>query len=148
MMKRVLSAALLLVSGSAAALAGDGLPSHSKLSKMGLGSMKVADDAQGLQVRGRGFGALGIAFITTSTGAQITTPVSGGLTFGTEPATGEISRHGALGTVVFARTPDGLIITPPQFVNTPFEISTAISVNGVTNVTTFKFSGNMFGQAN
>ena len=124
-----------------------------KLDKLGLSSLSVKPDAQGMQVRGAGFGALSVNFLAALTGAPIQTPISGGVTFGTEPAQGNISRHGALGTVVFERNADGTIVVDPVtneavFVNTPIEISTVTSVNGATALSTFKFQGSLFAQGN
>jgi hypothetical protein len=92
------------------AVAGDGIPSQAKLSKFGLGGMKVVNDDAGMEVRGKGFGVLSAFFggvVAIPTGGFITIPdpdgepgdtidvatggffaidpVGGSVTFGTEP---------------------------------------------------------------
>ena len=54
-MKNGIFAALLVALFASAALAENGLPSQSKLNKMGLASMQVASDEAGSQVRGKAF---------------------------------------------------------------------------------------------
>jgi hypothetical protein len=56
MKKSLLFGACLLLVGVGPALA-DGIPSRSKLSKLGLGAMQVQSDEAGTAVRGKGFGA-------------------------------------------------------------------------------------------
>lgn len=55
MKKGMIVAALAVVCGAGSLLAGEGLPSQSKLNKLGLSSMRVASDHAGQQVRGQGF---------------------------------------------------------------------------------------------
>ena len=47
--------AMIAALSASAALAGDGVPSQSKLNNLGLSSLEVASDAQGEQVRGKAF---------------------------------------------------------------------------------------------
>ena len=55
MKKGMILAALAVVCGAGSLLAGDGVPSPGKLNKLGLSSMQVASDQEGLDVRGKGF---------------------------------------------------------------------------------------------
>jgi len=55
MKKGMIVAALAVVCGASSLLAGEGLPSQSKLNNLGLSSMQVASDQAGEQVRGQGF---------------------------------------------------------------------------------------------
>ena len=58
MRKCALVAGLLAMSSAGFAFADGGTPSQAKLGALGLGSMQVATDEQGLEVRGKAFGTL------------------------------------------------------------------------------------------
>jgi hypothetical protein len=89
MSKCMIAAAVLVAMGAAVSFA-EGLPSQSKLAKMGLSSMSVVDDHAGTQVRGKGFGAGYFAFAVAvvdplNVGAAATSTFVGAYTFGQDP---------------------------------------------------------------
>jgi hypothetical protein len=73
-MKCGLAGALLIVALSWSAVQAEGEPSTTKLAGLGLGSLQVVSDAQGAEVRGRGFTsrafAAGNHIATTGTAAS------------------------------------------------------------------------------
>jgi hypothetical protein len=73
-MKRMLMAAVIAAVVAGTSLA-DGLPSRTKLAQMGLSSMKVVQDQQGEQVRGKGFGAAYFSFRSTLTEGVLAAPL-------------------------------------------------------------------------
>ena len=67
----IFAASLLIVAAACQVQAEDGVPSQSKLSKLGLGSMQVADDHAGMQVRGEGYAQVGAQFLVSNGGGGI-----------------------------------------------------------------------------
>ena len=118
-----------------AALA-EGLPSQSKLAKLGLSSMSVVSDAQGGQVRGEGFGGITILFtLNTTIGVGNTASATGTQSnvFGQDAQ--------VLGTTTFGGTGFGGFqdSTAPDFstyVSTPITVNT--SGGGVTSVSSIQ----------
>lgn len=102
MSKVVLGVALAIALWSVSANAEDGRPSSSKLSKLGLNSLNVVSDDQGMEVRGEGIGIVGGRFFSLA--ATSFAHSAGGVVAGpANPA------NGVFGT-----------INPATGVNTPF----------------------------
>ena len=78
-MKKGFVAAMLVALVSSVALAEDGLPSQSKLNKLGLSSMQVASDAAGEQVRGKGFSKIIFSWQASAGEKAILDPVTGNI---------------------------------------------------------------------
>ena len=143
----IFAASLLIVAAACQVQAEDGVPSQSKLSKLGLGSMQVADDHQGMQVRGEGYAQVGAQFYVSNTGGGILPFGFGFFPFGgavggfggtaiqqTGSATGGILLPSAPGVVAQANvgtTPanpaNGL---PVIALTTPISVTNSITVNG------------------
>lgn len=135
MIKRMWLAAVAVVVcvGSVQA---EGLPSQSKLAKLGLGSMNIVADQRGDEVRGQGFGATTILFALNATvGIGNTASATGtqSSVFGQDARfLGEVS-FGGNGFGGFADS------TAPDFstyVSTPITVSTA--GGGVTSVSSIQ----------
>jgi len=77
----VLAIALCVSLMGAWSFAAEGVPSRDKLNKLGLGSMRLASDQQGSQVRGRFF--FSYTFTIQASAGSMTTMMTGGDTIGT-----------------------------------------------------------------
>ena len=123
----VLVAALLMIA-AASAQAADGIPSQSKLNKLGLSSLQVADDHAGTAVRGEGIGILGARFFGLANTSLFDAP--GGFIAG--PAS---PAFGTLGTINGG-------------VNTPFTLNFTQAANGSTFIINLSSWGTVNGFAN
>jgi hypothetical protein len=113
------------------AYASDGVPSASKLSRLGLSSMAIASDTQGMEVRGHGRGILGARFFSLTGTSLVDT--SGGVITGTQGFT-----SGTLGTLVGGN---------PNL-NVPFFTTFSQLFNGNQFILNGVVSGNVSGFAN
>jgi hypothetical protein len=123
----ILSAAVLLIA-SASVHAGEGVPSKSKLNRLGLSSMQTVDDQAGMQVRGEGIGILGANFFGLANTSVFSAP--GGFIAG--PAS---PAFGTLGTI-------------NNGVNTPFTLNFTQAANGSTFIINLSAWGTVNGSAN
>ena len=127
-MKSCVVVAALLMIAAASVQAGDGVPSQSKLNKLGLSSIQIADDAAGTAIRGEGMGILGARFFGLANTSVFDAP--GGFIAG--PST---PSFGTLGTIN-----DG--------VNTPFTLNFTQSANGSNFIINLSSWGTVNGFAN
>ena len=142
----IFAASLLIIAAACHVQAEDGVPSQSKLSKLGLGSMQVADDHQGMEVRGEGYAQVGAQFYVSNGGGGILPfgfgffpgfPVGG---FGgtaiqqTGSATGGVLLPAAPGLVAQANvgtTPANPVNGLPIIaLTTPISVTNSVTVNG------------------
>jgi hypothetical protein len=144
MKKSLLFAACLVMVGVGPALA-DGVPSRSKLSKLGLGAMQVQSDEAGTAVRGKGFGAssmlVGLNAGTLLGGATAASAQQ--IVYGHAPRVAGVVVYGGTGFGGFslpAVAPDNL----PNFsgyVSIPF----AVSVSDASGSSQAAATGFLFG---
>jgi hypothetical protein len=135
--------ALGFVLVSQASTMAEGLPSRSKLSKLGLSSMQVASDDAGSAVRGKMFGAASITFTLTATDNSIipnTSTVTGTLSYshGQAPRPLGATTFGGGG---FGGFNDNTNPNFSTFTSTPLTTDTTVTGNAfVSSIQGFMFS--------
>jgi hypothetical protein len=135
-------AALLLASLGAGSALAQGIPSQSKLSKMGLSSMKVVSDDVGSQVRGKAFATVG-GQIRAATGGAFFGPWGWGGFPLTGPGGNAVSFTGS--AVSGSLAPDIFAPAEAKFgTATPIFLQNTVTVNGNTAASSAFVTGKVF----